>query len=102
MRTPLRKRELKMAIDLPAIKIVRTTPPNLGGGAAVDNRLTAKPVAPAWVGCMDGTPVRTDSAGVWDEFLQLQISPATRRSYAAGLSDFFGGNFKQKFRQRRF
>lgn len=63
-----------MAIDLPAIKLVRTTPPNLvGGAAAVDERLTVQPVAP----------------GVWDEFLQLQISPATRRSYAAGLRDFF-------------
>ena len=58
-----------MAIDLPAIKIVRTTSPNLGGGAAaVGERLTVKPVSP----------------GVWDEFLlALQISPATRRSYAA-------------------
>ena len=64
-----------MPIDLPAIKIVRTTPPNLvGGSAAVEERLTVKPVAP----------------GVWDEFLQLQISPATRRSYAAALKDFFG------------
>ena len=63
-----------MTIDLPAIKIVRTTPPNLvGGSAAVEERLTVKPVAP----------------GVWDEFLQLQISPATRRSYAAALKDFF-------------
>ena len=63
-----------MASDLPAIKIVRTTPSNLvGGAAAVENRLTVKPVAP----------------GVWDEFLQLQISPATRRSYAAALKDFF-------------
>ena len=54
---------------LPAIKIVRTTSPNLGGGAAaVGERLTVKPVSP----------------GVWDEFLlALQISPATRRSYAA-------------------
>jgi integrase/recombinase XerC len=68
-----------MAIDLPAIKIVRTTPPNLvGGAAAVDERLTVKPVAP----------------GVWDEFLQLQISPATRRSYAAGLRDFFRREFQ--------
>ena len=81
-------------INLPAIKIVRTTPPSsLGEGSAMDG-LTAKPVAPAWVGCMDGTPVRTDSAGVWDEFLQLQISPATRRSYAAGLRDFFRREFQ--------
>ncbi len=68
-----------MAIDLPALKIVRTTPPNLGGGAvALKERLTVKPVAP----------------GVWDEFLQLQISPATRRSYAAGLRDFFRREFQ--------
>ncbi|WP_373539020.1 hypothetical protein [Chamaesiphon sp.] len=40
-----------MAIDLPAIKIVRTMPPNLVGGSAVDDRLTIKPVAP----------------GVWDD-----------------------------------
>jgi integrase/recombinase XerC len=61
-------------IQLPEIKIVRTTAPHLVDGAAVENRLTVKPVAP----------------GVWDEFLQLQISPATRRSYAAALKDFFG------------
>jgi hypothetical protein len=68
-----------MAIDPPAIKIVRTTPPNLGGGAAdVQERLTVKPVAP----------------GVWDESLQLQISHATRRSYAAGLRDFFRREFQ--------
>jgi integrase/recombinase XerC len=29
-------------------------------------------------------------SGVWAEFLSLQISPATRRSYAAALKDFFG------------
>ena len=46
-----------MARDLPAIKIVRTTFPNLGGGAAVEERLSVKPVTP----------------GVWDEFLALQI-----------------------------
>ena len=68
-----------MAIDLPAIKIVRTTSPNLGGGAAaVGERLTVKPVSP----------------GVWDEFLALQISPATRRSYAAWLRDFFRREFQ--------
>ena len=68
-----------MAIDLPAIKIVRTTSPNLGGGAAaVGERLTVKPVSP----------------GVWDEFLALQISPATLRSYAAGLRDFFRREFQ--------
>jgi integrase/recombinase XerC len=67
-----------MAIDLPAIKIVRTTPPNPVAGAAVEERLTVKPVAPS----------------VWDEFLQLQISPATRRSYAAGLRDFFRREFQ--------
>jgi integrase/recombinase XerC len=66
-------------INLPAIKIVRTTPPSsLGEGSAVENRLTVKPVAP----------------GVWDEFLALQISPATRRSYAAGLRDFFRREFQ--------
>ena len=63
-----------MARDLPAIKIVRTTPPNLVGKVAAAESLTVKPVAPS----------------VWDEFLQLQISPATRRSYAAALKDFFG------------
>lgn len=68
-----------MAIDLPAIKIVRTTPPNLVGGSdGVENRLTVKPASP----------------GVWDEFLALQISPATRRSYAAGLRDFFRREFQ--------
>jgi hypothetical protein len=25
----------------------------------------------------------------WDEFLAIQLSPATRRSYAAALKDFF-------------
>jgi hypothetical protein len=35
-----------MAIDLPTIKIVRTTPPNIGGEvAAVEQRLIVKPVA---------------------------------------------------------
>jgi hypothetical protein len=53
MRTPLIKRKLKMAIDLPAITIVHITPSNLGAGAAVEARLSVKPVAP----------------GVWDEFL---------------------------------
>ena len=67
-----------MAIDLLAIKIVRTTPPNPVAGAAVEERLTVKPLA----------------QGVWDEFLQLQISPATRRSYAAGLRDFFRREFQ--------
>jgi integrase/recombinase XerC len=69
-----------MAIDLPAIKIVRTTPPNLVGGSAAEEHLnlTVKPVAP----------------GVWEEFLALQISPATRRSYAAGLRDFFRREFQ--------
>ena len=67
-----------MAIDLPAIKIVRITPSNLGRYAAVENQLTVKPV----------------ESGVWDKFLQLQISPATRRSYAAGLRDFFRREFQ--------
>ena len=69
-----------MAIDLPAIEIVRTTPPNLGRSAAVEHQLTVKPV----------------ESGVWDEFLQLQISPATRRSYAAGLRDFFRREFQSE------
>jgi len=64
---------------LPAIKIVRTPPPSsVGGDSIVENRLMAKPVSP----------------GVWDEFLALQISPATRRSYAAGLRDFFRREFQ--------
>jgi integrase/recombinase XerC len=68
-----------MAINLPAIKLVRTIPPNLvGGAAAVEEHLTVKPISP----------------GVWDEFLALQISPATRRSYAAGLRDFFRREFQ--------
>jgi hypothetical protein len=66
-------------INLPTIKIVRTTPPiSLGFDSVVGNRLTVKPVAP----------------GVWEEFLALQISPATRRSYAAGLRDFFRREFQ--------
>jgi integrase/recombinase XerC len=68
-----------MAINLPAIKIVRTPPASsVGGESVVENRLTVKPVAP----------------GVWDEFLQLQISPATRRSYSAGIRDFFRREFQ--------
>ena len=68
-----------MARDLPAIKIVRTTSPNLVvDGSAVEEQLRVKPVSP----------------GVWDEFLALQISPATRRSYAAGLRDFFRREFQ--------
>ena len=63
-----------MALDLPAIKIVRTIPLNIVGKVAAVESLTVKPVAP----------------GVWDEFLQLQISPRTRRSYAAAMKDFFG------------
>ncbi len=30
---------------------------------------------------------------VWDEFLAIQLSPATRRSYATGLKDFFRREF---------
>jgi integrase/recombinase XerC len=67
-----------MAIDLPTIKIIRTTPSNPVGGAAAEEHLTVKPVSP----------------GVWDEFLQLQLSPATRRSYAAGLRNFFRREFQ--------
>ena len=75
-------------INLPAIKIVRTPPPSsLGEGSVVDNRLMAKPVAP----------------GVWDEFLALQISPATRSDPMQRDSEtFFGVNSKYRFLQRRF
>jgi integrase/recombinase XerC len=66
-------------INLPAIKIVRTTlPSSLGEDSVVENQLTVKLVSPS----------------VWDEFLALQISPATRRSYAAGLRDFFRREFQ--------
>jgi hypothetical protein len=34
------------------------------------------------------------ASGAWDEFLALRISPATRRSYAAGLRDFFRREFQ--------
>jgi integrase/recombinase XerC len=33
------------------------------------------------------------ASNVWDEFLAIQLSPATRRSYAAGLKDFFHREF---------
>ena len=63
-------------INLPAIKIVRTS--SIVSANSIETQLTVKPVAP----------------GIWDEFLQLQISPATRRSYAAGLRDFFRREFQ--------
>jgi integrase/recombinase XerC len=63
-------------INLPSINIVRTR--TIGNETSGPSSLTVKPVAP----------------GVWDEFLQLQISPATRRSYAAGLRDFFRREFQ--------
>jgi integrase/recombinase XerC len=58
-------------INLPAIKIVRTS--SIAPDPSIESQLTVKPV----------------ESGVWDEFLALQISPATRRSYAAALKDFF-------------
>ena len=63
-------------INLPTIKIVRTS--SIASDTPIETQLTVKPVG----------------AGVWDEFLQLQISPATRRSYAAGLRDFFRREFQ--------
>jgi integrase/recombinase XerC len=63
-------------INLPAIKIVRTS--STTSATSTETQLRVKPVAP----------------GVWDEFLALQISPATRRSYAAGLRDFFRREFQ--------
>jgi integrase/recombinase XerC len=63
-------------INLPTIKIVRTS--SIALDPSIETQLTVKPVA----------------SGVWDEFLALQISPATRRSYAAGLRDFFRREFQ--------
>jgi integrase/recombinase XerC len=63
-------------INLPAIKIVRTS--SSISDIPIETQLRVKPVG----------------SGVWDEFLQLQISPATRRSYAAGLRDFFRREFQ--------
>jgi integrase/recombinase XerC len=63
-------------INLPIIKIVRTS--SIASDTPIETQLTVKPVG----------------AVVWDEFLQLQISPATRRSYAAGLRDFFRREFQ--------
>ena len=72
-------------INLPAIKIVRTSsivsdPPLAQPllDARIETQLNVKPVA----------------SGDWGEFLQLQISSATRRSYAAGLRDFFRREFQ--------
>ena len=62
--------------NLPAIKIVRTS--SIISDPPIETQLNVKPVA----------------SGVWDEFLQLQISSATRRSYAAGLRDFFRQEFQ--------
>ena len=70
-------------INLPEIKIVRTS--SIVSDTSTEAQLTVKPIAP----------------GVWDEFLQLQISPATRRSYAAGLRDFFRREFQLDFGQDR-
>ena len=67
-------------INLPTIKIVRTS--SIASDPSIETQLTVKPIAPR----------------VWDEFLQLQISPATRRSYAAGLRDFF----RREFQVQRF
>jgi integrase/recombinase XerC len=63
-------------INLPTIKIVRTS--SIAPDPSIETQLTVKPVG----------------SGVWDEFLALQISPATRRSYAAGLRDFFRSEFQ--------
>jgi integrase/recombinase XerC len=63
-------------INLPIIKIVRTS--SIAADPSLETQLTVKPV----------------ESGVWDEFLALQISPATRRSYAAGLRDFFRREFQ--------
>jgi hypothetical protein len=63
-------------INLPTIKIVRTS--SIATDPSIETQLTVKPVESA----------------VWDEFLALQISPATRRSYAAGLRDFFQREFQ--------
>jgi hypothetical protein len=38
---------------------------------------------------------------VWDEFLAIQLSPATRRSYAAALKDFFQREMGMWCLQRR-
>lgn len=55
---------------MPDYKIILTRPPN-------PSELTTSPIIP----------------NVWDEFLAIQLSPATRRSYAAGLKDFFRREF---------
>jgi integrase/recombinase XerC len=48
-----------------------------------------KPSIAASTGSEDKLALGSVFAGVWAEFLSLQISPATRRSYAAALKDFF-------------
>ena len=62
--------------NLPTIKIVRTS--SIVSDTPIETQLTVRPVG----------------SGVWDEFLALQISPATRRSYTAGLRDFFRREFQ--------
>jgi integrase/recombinase XerC len=53
-----------------------------------------KPVTVENSGSKDKLAPRSVTSGVWEEFLSLQISPATRRSYAAGLRDFFRREFQ--------
>ena len=48
-----------------------------------------KPAIAGSTGSEDKLAPGSVSSGVWAEFLALQISPATRRSYAAALKDFF-------------
>ena len=72
-------------INLPAIKIVRTS-------STVSDPPLAQPLLDARIETQ--LNVKPVESGVWDEFLALQISPATRRSYAAGLRDFFRREFQ--------
>ena len=48
-----------------------------------------KPAIAGSTGSEDKLAPGSVTSGVWAEFLALQISPATRRSYAAALKDFF-------------
>jgi integrase/recombinase XerC len=48
-----------------------------------------KPSIAGSIGSKDELAPGSVTSGVWAEFLALQISPATRRSYAAALKDFF-------------
>lgn len=61
-------------IDLPTIKL---TPIKLTPITVVSTAITAAPL----------------ESKIWEEFLTLQISPATRRSYSATLKDFFRREF---------